>query len=148
MHIFIFIAIIAFFLNCAAVDLDAKDSNGPVKKNIIIIVIDALRPDHLGCYGYKRNTSPNIDKLAREGIKFTQAIAPGGWTFESVPSILTGTYSFVHQIRYNSLASINHNIKTLPQELSTHNYQTAIFSNQPTLKVIDTSNYFQELFLD
>lgn len=44
------------------------------KPNILIITLDALRPDHLGCYGYKRNTSPNIDKLAQEGVKFTQAI--------------------------------------------------------------------------
>lgn len=144
----IFIVMITFFLNCAVLNSHAQGSKAPVKKNVIIIVIDALRPDHLGCYGYSRNTSPNIDKLAGEGISFTQAIAPGGWTFESVPSILTGTYSFVHQIRDSSLAPMNHNIKTLSQELSTHNYQTVIFSNQPSLKYIETSNYFQELFLD
>lgn len=148
MRVFVFIMTVAFFSNFTAINLHAKDINKPIKKNIIIIAIDALRPDHLGCYGYNRNTSPNIDKLAGEGIRFTQAIAPGGWTFESVPSILTGTYSFVHQICGSSPAPINHNIKTLPQELSTHNYQTAIFSNQPVLKIIDTSNYFQELFLD
>jgi membrane-anchored protein YejM (alkaline phosphatase superfamily) len=43
--------------------------------NIIFITIDALRPDHLGCYGYKRDTSPNIDKLAKEGVLFSKCFA-------------------------------------------------------------------------
>ena len=43
--------------------------------NIILIVVDALRSDHLGCYGYRRNTSPNIDRLSQDGIKFTRAIS-------------------------------------------------------------------------
>ena len=70
-----------------------------VPSQIILIVIDALRPDHLSCYGYQRNTFPNIDKLSEEGTRFTQAITAGGWTVESVPSILTGTYPLTHQIR-------------------------------------------------
>src|SRR3989338_7806479 len=42
------------------------------RPNILLITIDALRVDHLGCYGYARNTSPNIDRLAKEGARFTQ----------------------------------------------------------------------------
>lgn len=39
-------------------------------KYVVLITVDALRPDHLGCYGYERDTSPNIDNLARQGVKF------------------------------------------------------------------------------
>jgi len=45
-------------------------------KKIILIVIDSLRQDHLGCYGYKRNTSPNIDDLAKESFLFKHAFSP------------------------------------------------------------------------
>ena len=63
-------------------------------KNVILITLDTLRVDHLSCYGYKRNTSPNIDLLARNGILFEQAIANGPYTMASFPAILTSTYPF------------------------------------------------------
>lgn len=50
--------------------------------NAILITIDALRADHLGCYGYGKNTSPNIDELTSKGILFLQAISNGGGTPE------------------------------------------------------------------
>ncbi len=59
-------------------------------KNLIVICIDTLRADHLGCYGYRRNTSPNIDRLAREGVRFEQAHSHSSFTRESVSTILTG----------------------------------------------------------
>ena len=47
----------------------------PKQRNVIVIVIDTLRPDHLGAYGYERNTSPFIDSLAQEGVVFEHAYA-------------------------------------------------------------------------
>jgi len=64
--------------------------------NIILIVIDTLRADHLGVYGYSRNTSPNIDKLAKESIVFENAIAQSSWTRPGMASILTGLYPKNH----------------------------------------------------
>jgi len=58
--------------------------------NLIIICIDSLRADHLGCYGYSRNTSPNIDSLAKEGILFENAYSNSSFTRESVSVILSG----------------------------------------------------------
>ncbi|HPF31806.1 MAG TPA: sulfatase-like hydrolase/transferase [Candidatus Sabulitectum sp.] len=55
--------------------------------NVILILVDTLRPDHLGCYGYERNTSPSIDSLAESGIMFTNVIAQSSWTLPSVTSI-------------------------------------------------------------
>lgn len=63
----------------------------PVQKpNIIVICVDSLRADHLGCYGYHRNTSPNIDSLARDGSLFRQTFANSSFTRESVSVIHTG----------------------------------------------------------
>ncbi|MFN7170138.1 MAG: sulfatase-like hydrolase/transferase, partial [Candidatus Omnitrophota bacterium] len=64
----------------------------PKRLNVILITVDSLRPDHLGCYGYKRNTSPNIDRLANEGVVFTQAIAQGPATIPSLPSLFYSNY--------------------------------------------------------
>ena len=47
-------------------------------KNIILIMIDSLRPEHLSCYGYEKETSPNMDKLARREMLFNQAISNRG----------------------------------------------------------------------
>lgn len=58
--------------------------------NVLIIVSDALRADHLGCYGYKRNTSPMIDSLAREGMLFERAHSHSSFTRESVSALMTG----------------------------------------------------------
>ena len=64
----------------------------PEEMNVILISFDALRADHLGCYGYTRPTSPHIDSLAQEGILFTQAISSSSWTLPAHFSLLTSLY--------------------------------------------------------
>ena len=65
-------------------------------KNIVLITVDCLRADHLGCMGYKKETTPNIDRLAGEGILFTECIANGTGTPATISSILTSTYPFMY----------------------------------------------------
>jgi hypothetical protein len=65
--------------------------------NIIVVLIDALRADHLGCYGYKRDTSPFLDSLAASGVLFEEANAQATWTMPSVESLLTSTYRFMRR---------------------------------------------------
>ena len=67
--------------------------------NILLIVIDALRPDHLGCYGYHRDTSPAIDLIAQEGVLFENTISQSSWTKPAVASLLTGTYPETHGVK-------------------------------------------------
>lgn len=117
------------------------------KLNIILITIDALRPDHLGCYGYQRNTSPNIDRLSKEGVRFTTAISAGGWTVESVPALLTGTYSPTHQIR-SWINLRNPQIKTFAQELAIRGYQCILWSNfAASLRPLDIKDGFQRAYM-
>jgi arylsulfatase A-like enzyme len=61
-----------------------------VKHNLLLLTIDSLRADHLGCYGYARETSPHIDGVAREGAVFRRAVSHGGGTPEAFPAILAG----------------------------------------------------------
>lgn len=79
------------------------------KPNIIFIVSDALRADHLGCYGYHKNTSPNIDKLAREGVLFEKCYPISTNTDPSFTSIFSGKYPASHGI-------IHHGFKVTPEE--------------------------------
>jgi arylsulfatase A-like enzyme len=57
-----------------------------------LIVVDTLRPDRLSCYGYEGHATPNIDRLAGDGVLFTRAQAPASWTVPSMGSMLTGRY--------------------------------------------------------
>lgn len=92
--------------------------------NVILIVVDALRSDHLGINNYERNTSPNIDKLAKEGIFFSNAIPSSPSTGPSIPSILTGLYPHSHGIRFLFTNKLNSNITTLQEILQSHGYKT------------------------
>ena len=65
--------------------------------NILLITIDTLRPDHLGCYGYRRSTSPAIDELARNGTVFRQAIVQWPKTRPRFASMRTRTYGLKHR---------------------------------------------------
>jgi arylsulfatase A-like enzyme len=72
------------------------------RPNIILITLDTTRADHLGCYGYNRNTSPNLDRLASESILYTRAIAPSSWTLPSHASLFTGKFTSSHGARYDA----------------------------------------------
>jgi arylsulfatase len=60
--------------------------------NVVLLTVDALRADHLSCYGYHRDTTPVLDELARENARFTATYSTSSHTREAVPSILTGGY--------------------------------------------------------
>ena len=96
--------------------------------NIILITIDALRFDHLGCYGYSRDTSPNIDSLASKGALFLEAIANGGWTPDSFPSILASKLPPLDNNEYRLARK-----STLAGLLQGAGYQTAAFHSNPFL---------------
>jgi len=109
-----------------------SQSKKPFQPNILFITIDSLRPDHLGCYGYKRDTSPNIDKLAKEGAIFTQAIAQGVITFNSVSSFISSTYPYMNLIDgENWYVYLNPNVNYLQDILKRHGYTTDLFSDHP-----------------
>ncbi|MFA5117383.1 MAG: sulfatase [Candidatus Omnitrophota bacterium] len=103
------------------------------KPNIVLITLDALRPDHLGCYGYSRNTSPNIDLLAREGVVFEPVIAQGPDTLSSVPSFLTSRYPFVHRrvVGRTHVLYFDPDIISFPRVLRHNGYHTAFINNHP-----------------
>ncbi|MFV1977798.1 MAG: sulfatase-like hydrolase/transferase [Myxococcota bacterium] len=69
---------------------------GPDMPNILMVVTDTLRYDHVGAYGYHLPTTPRLDALARHGVVFETAISQAPWTAPAVASLLTGLYPSVH----------------------------------------------------
>ena len=98
-------------------------------KKIVLIVIDSLRRDHLGCCGYKRDTSPNIDELARSGLLFKNAFSVSSNTVSSIASIFTSKYPSNHSIGFNPDKKLDMELdRTLAAVLKIDNYKTAAFS--------------------
>ncbi len=69
------------------------------RPDVVLISVDSLRADHLGAYGYGRPTSPNIDRLAAEGVLFENAYSTTTWTLPSHVSMLTGLYPEAHRVQ-------------------------------------------------
>lgn len=110
--------------------------------NIVLILVDTLRADHLGSYGYHRPTSPNLDRFAAENLKFSRAIAASPWTSPSVASIFSGLYPSAHGVadhtgkgksnqisRYASVLSDE--ILTLAEALQSSGYATSAVIGNP-----------------
>jgi arylsulfatase len=105
----------------------------PVERpNVILLLIDALRADHLGAYGYERDTSPNLDALAERGVRFTSAVSPSSATRVSMASLWTGAFPSRHQVASR--------VKALPERFVTAaelakqaGYRTAAFCPNPNL---------------
>jgi arylsulfatase len=105
----------------------------PPRPDIVLVTIDTLRADRLGCYGYARPTSPHIDRLAARGMVFEQARATVPRTTQSVASILTGRYPKGHGARglFSVLPAAN---VTLAEILQEHGYATAAFVSNMFLR--------------
>ena len=67
-------------------------------QNVVILLLDCVRADHIGAYGYPRPTTPNLDALATDAVLFEQAISQSNWTKPSIVSLFTGTYLSQHLI--------------------------------------------------
>ncbi len=96
--------------------------------NVLLIVIDTLRADHLGSYGYARATSPNIDRLAAEGTLYEHAVSGSSWTLPSHASLFTGLPVRDHGTSGNH-QTLEPGFDTLAERFQRAGFQTAGFSN-------------------
>ena len=116
---FIFLLISSFFLVCSGLLAEVKPA-----PNVVVITIDTLRADHLGCYGYKQIHTPNIDALASEGVRFERAYTPVPVTLPAHTVIFTGTYPTLSGIHDFSGNKLNPSQPTLASVLKQHGYTT------------------------
>jgi arylsulfatase A-like enzyme len=97
--------------------------------NVVLVSLDTLRADHLGCYGYERPTSPRIDAFASESFLFADAVSQSAWTRPAHASMLTGLHPREHGIvTMLKTAVLSADASTLPARLSAAGYRTAAFT--------------------
>jgi arylsulfatase A-like enzyme len=115
-----------------------------VRQNVVVFVIDTLRRDHLGCYGYPREVSPVIDELASEGVVFEQALTVAPRTWQSFTSILTGLYPPRHGVRNIFGHPLPPTVPTMASVLAELGYETAAFDGMTFLREMTDGKAFQE----
>ncbi len=100
------------------------------RPNVLLIVLDTLRADHLSGYGYSRKTSPHLDRLMKESVVFEQASSAAPWTLPSHASLFSGLYPSQHQTQWSHQLA-DDKLTMLSEMLKDQGYQTAGFSNNP-----------------
>lgn len=133
--VFLFILVLAVITGGCDKKIERK-SNYP---DILVVLVDALRADHLPIYGYPLNTAPFFTKWAENGVIFENAIAQSSWTKSSVASLFTSSYPSVYGVFtspelddperfFNEKDVLSPHALTLAEVLANKNYQTAAFS--------------------
>jgi arylsulfatase A-like enzyme len=100
------------------------------RPNIVLVLIDTLRADHLGTYGYERPTSPNIDAFAKDAVVFEQAFSQSSWTKPAMASLLTGHFPSMHQTNLEQ-QKLPESETIVTQLLRDQGYQTVVLSGNP-----------------
>lgn len=104
----------------------AVSAGAAERELIILVLVDAVRPDHLGAYGYERPTSPNLDAFAKEARRYTRAYANAPWTRPSTASFLTGLNASRHRIE-TARSKLPEGVMTLAERLAAAGYKSAGF---------------------
>jgi len=117
------------------ISVAASCGGEPRRPNVLLVSIDSLRSDHLGSYGYERDTSPTIDRLAREGVRFETAVSSASWTLPAHVTLLTGLPAESHGVR-GALLALTPEAVTLAEVLQDSGYTTAGFVSGPFLNRI------------
>jgi arylsulfatase A-like enzyme len=108
---------------------EARQAAGPRPPagapNVLLIVLDTVRADHLSLYGYARPTSPNLERLAARGVRFLQASSAAPWTLPSHSSLFTGRWP--HELSATFVKPLDGTYPTLAEHLASRGYATAGF---------------------
>ena len=101
-----------------------------MQTSILLIVVDSLRADRLGCYGYARDTSPNLDRLAHSGVLAENLFCPAIPTYPSLTTLHTGQLPTTHGIvAHGGDAAVDPDAPFLPEQLMEAGYATCLISN-------------------
>jgi arylsulfatase A-like enzyme len=104
---------------------DARPLPLPGSSNVLLIVLDTVRADHLSVYGYNRPTTPNLEALSRRSVRFDQARAPAPWTLASHATLFTGRWP--HELGSRWMFPMRGDVPTLAEYLGSSGYATAGF---------------------
>jgi arylsulfatase A-like enzyme len=94
-------------------------------ERVVLVTLDTLRTDHVGCYGAESAHTPTIDGLAAQGVRFTTAISPAPVTLPAHASLLTGLDPPLHGVRHNGIFRLPHDVPTLAERFRDAGFATA-----------------------
>ncbi len=97
------------------------------RPNLLLVTLDTTRADHVSCYGYPYATTPHLDRIAGDGIRFQNCTTPSAYTLPSHSSIMTGTYPTFHGVRTNGDRALASAHVTLAERLAEQGYRTGAF---------------------
>ena len=103
------------------------------KPNLLYIVVDTVRADHLGCYGHERNTSPRLDALANEGLRYAAPVSSAPWTWPATASLLTGLPPFTHRVIFADSCYLPSAAHTIAEVLQDSGVTTYAISANPLI---------------
>lgn len=131
--------LLALVLSWVAAPPPATPTSPQDRPDLVLVVIDTLRADHLGLYGYDRPTSPGLDALAERCLVYEDALSPTSWTLPSFASLLTGTEPHRHGAgvnpgERNTQAPLSDALPTVPERLAAKGYRTGGIVTNPYLK--------------
>jgi len=118
--------------------------------NTILVTVDSLRVDVLGCFGRGNQSTPNLEEFANQGVMFSQAIAQGPYTTTSIPSLLTGLYPIrLKPIPSSKIAGVlPEEVPTIAKLLKRNGYHTAAFHSNPLLSRVFGYDSGFDIFYD
>ena len=128
-------ALAVAFAACGQAPKTESETTTP---NVIIVLVDTLRADHMSLYGYKRETTPFIDRLASESVVFERARAQAGCTFPSVNSMLTSRYAFDFLRLGEGQMGIPEEYPSIAEILKSSGYRTIAVSASPIVRKTPT----------
>jgi len=102
------------------------------RPNVLVVLIDTLRPDHLGCYGYARTTSPHMDALAADGVILHDTFSQASWTRPAVGTLFTSVYPKGHGA-VDRPDLLRQDLPTLAQAFRDDGYETHAFVANPSV---------------
>jgi len=122
-------------LLCACKSRDQKKAILPPRRlNVVVVTIDTLRADHLGCYGYSKIATPNLDGFSRKGVLFEHAVCQAPLTAPSHASMFTGLYPPMHKVRNTGGFVLDPSRSTLASVLRQKGWETGAFVGASVLK--------------
>lgn len=117
-----------------SVDSGPRVSSG--KTHVILLIIDTLRADKMGAYGFDKPASPELDRFAKEGVRFDRAIAQCSWTRPSIGSMLTGVYPRTLGLYEEENQRLGHNFQTLAELFKKNGYTTIGVTANPNINAV------------
>jgi arylsulfatase A-like enzyme len=140
----------AVSVRISAPEVLERDPTSPVpgRPNVFLYVVDTLRADALGTYGYSRPTSPRIDAFARDAVTYERASSTASWTLPATVSMLSGVYAFTHGMTEMGTALPAEGIPWLPETLARLGYETAAISQWPLGQPFGLDRGFSTYTLD